>query len=165
MFFQYGREHGPRSNTCPHYPCSRAMNNGVWNDKNLVHCGRVHGWRLWHPRTRVVNTGACPHDPCTRPCSLGCHFRYSCSRPVNTARPLAAWVLTVAVRIFPVNMHGLAPDVLNVVFQVIIVNWYCIIIIIIFFNDKLTSATHYNTKYTSNNVELIVSKWKHGIFR
>jgi len=33
-----------------------------------------------------------------------------------------------------------------------------IIIIIIFFNDKLTSATHYNTKYTGNNVELIVNK-------
>jgi len=26
-----------------------------------------------------------------------------------------------------------------------------IIIIIIFFNNKLTSATHYNTKYRSNN--------------
>jgi len=28
-----------------------------------------------------------------------------------------------------------------------------IIIIIIFFTDKLTSATHYNTKYRSNNVQ------------
>jgi len=33
-----------------------------------------------------------------------------------------------------------------------------IIIIIISFNDKLTSATHYNIKYRSNNVELIVNK-------
>ena len=37
-----------------------------------------------------------------------------------------------------------------------------IIIIIICFNDKLTSATHYNTKYRSNNVKLIVNKWKHN---
>jgi len=36
-----------------------------------------------------------------------------------------------------------------------------IIIVIVFFNDKLTSATHYNTKYRSNYVELIVNKRKH----
>jgi len=33
-----------------------------------------------------------------------------------------------------------------------------IIIIVIFFNDKLTSATHYNTKYRSNNVELMKTR-------
>jgi len=43
--------------------------------------------------------------------------------------------------------------IVTVIIIIIIIN-----INIMFFNDKLTGATHYNTKYRSNNVELIVNK-------